>query len=55
LIGTNTASVADDCGGQSANRPFDGSLIATVAQRDKLAKLRLRAFLDRKTAKAKPT
>ena len=30
------------------------SLIATVAQSDKEAKLRIRAFLDRKTAKVKP-
>jgi len=31
------------------------SLMATVAQSDKEAKLRIRAFLDRKTAKVKPT
>jgi enoyl-CoA hydratase/carnithine racemase len=31
------------------------SLMATVAQSDKEAKLRVRAFLDRKTAKVKPT
>ena len=31
------------------------SLMATVAQSDKVAKLRIRAFLDRKTAKVKPT
>src|ERR1700737_3758408 len=31
------------------------SLMATVAQSDKEAKRRLRAFLDRKTAKVKPT
>jgi enoyl-CoA hydratase/carnithine racemase len=30
------------------------SLMATVAQSDKEAKLRIRAFLDRKTAKVKP-
>src|SRR3979411_3452711 len=30
------------------------SLMATVAQRDKAAQLRIRAFLDRKTAKVKP-
>jgi hypothetical protein len=29
-------------------------LMATVAQSDKEAKLRIRAFLDRKTAKVKP-
>jgi (methylthio)acryloyl-CoA hydratase len=31
------------------------SLMATVAQSDKEAKLRIRAFLDRKTAKVKPS
>ena len=31
------------------------SLMATVAQSDKEAKKRIRAFLDRKTAKVKPT
>jgi enoyl-CoA hydratase/carnithine racemase len=31
------------------------SLMATVAQSDKEAKRRIRAFLDRKTAKVKPT
>jgi hypothetical protein len=31
------------------------SLMATVAQSDNEAKLRIRAFLDRKTAKVKPT
>ena len=31
------------------------SLMATVAQSDREAKLRIRAFLDRKTAKVKPT
>ncbi|WP_315837266.1 crotonase/enoyl-CoA hydratase family protein [Bradyrhizobium prioriisuperbiae] len=31
------------------------SLMATVAQNDKEAKARIRAFLDRKTAKVKPT
>jgi len=31
------------------------SLMATVAQSDKEAKQRIRAFLDRKTAKVKPT
>jgi (methylthio)acryloyl-CoA hydratase len=31
------------------------SLMATVAQSDKQAKLRIRAFLDRKTAKVKPS
>src|SRR4030081_3765071 len=31
------------------------SLMATVAQSDKEAKLRIRAFLDRKTAKGKPS
>ena len=30
------------------------SLMATVAQSDKEAKLRIRAFLDHKTAKVKP-
>jgi (methylthio)acryloyl-CoA hydratase len=29
--------------------------MATVAQSDKVAKLRIRAFLDRKTAKVKPS
>jgi (methylthio)acryloyl-CoA hydratase len=31
------------------------SLMATVAQSDKEAKRRIRAFLDHKTAKVKPT
>lgn len=31
------------------------SLMATVAQSDKEAQLRIRALLDRKTAKVKPT
>jgi hypothetical protein len=31
------------------------SLMATVAQSDKEAKARIRAFLDRKAAKVKPT
>jgi len=35
--------------------PQTGLLMATVAQSDKEAKLRIRAFLDRKTAKVKPT
>jgi hypothetical protein len=35
--------------------PQIGLLMATVAQSDKEAKLRIRAFLDRKTAKVKPT
>jgi len=52
------AGVADDRGGQSADRPVDGeSLMATVAQSDKEAKAphSVCVSLDHKTAKVKPT
>src|SRR5204863_303594 len=39
---------------QYSRVPVVAALMATVAQSDKEAKLRIRAFLDRKTAKVKP-
>jgi len=49
------AGAADDRGSQPQTGLLMESLMATVAQSDKEAKRRIRAFLDRKTAKVKPS